>query len=275
MKLQKDVKISRRDVIEMIHMMATRGNLVRRGTVYASLGPQSSENDVRNFFSMCGFDFDKVVEECRNYEKNIPLVENIIGPTCKTMGDCKVFIQDPITGEEKVIEEGQACFSEYWQAFESSYKYFCDCINEMDYDHFKSALTFGVKSIDSYIKHRAEIYNYQKSSNILKDDKQSKVSFEDKIKIWIPIMTGGKKLKGNLNYYHFGILKGIRDNIAVHPKGTKSGIIYSDFCNDLNKFKTGIAGFLIDMHIIFEEQIPCKVIRAFHFPRIFLANEFK
>ena len=95
------------------------------------------------------------------------------------------------------------------------------------------------------------------------------VRFDDKINLWIPKMAKGKKLdKSGVNWKDFRNLRSIRDNLAIHPKFSGHGISYSDLADKINSFRTGIAGLLIQLHILFDERIPGTIIRSAYSPNV-------
>ena len=108
------------------------------------------------------------------------------------------------------------------------------------------------------------------------DNKGAKVSFEDKIKDWVPTMSGGVRLGlGGAMWTDFIFLQAIRDNDAVHTKRFAQGASFSDLASALNRFKTGIADFILQLHLIFGEPVPRVVIRARFFPEVYVPKKTK
>ncbi|MHA2403773.1 MAG: hypothetical protein ACXADH_12330, partial [Candidatus Kariarchaeaceae archaeon] len=124
-------------------------------------------------------------------------------------------------------------------------------------------------SIEAYIIHRVELWNRDNPHDCLTDSPAHKVSFDDKVDVWIPKMTGGKKLDKSIrNWMHFLDLRKIRDHVSIHPKSDGFGSSFSDLAEKINIFRTGIAGTLIQLHLLFHEKIPAIIIRAFYAPEV-------
>ena len=137
----------------------------------------------------------------------------------------------------------------------------------MRYGDFLSCVSNGVASIEAYLGQKAGIYNKRNPGKELIDNKQNKVSFDDKINEWIPIMTGGPKLnKGTQRWEHYKKLRNIRDQQQAHSKAPALG---SDLAKLLSFFRTGIAGMLLELHILFgDRNVPATIIRHAYLPDV-------
>ncbi len=102
------------------------------------------------------------------------------------------------------------------------------------------------------------------------EGKQSKVSRDDKIDKWIPTMAGGKKLnKGDQRWAHYKKLRSIRDEHQAHLKAPALGSDYRKLAKSLNLFRTGIAGMLLELHILFRSRkVPATIIRHAYLPEV-------
>ena len=70
-------------------------------------------------------------------------------------------------------------------------------------------------------------------------------------------MARGKKLDQSGNIWNtFVKLKKIRDDVTIHPKLSGFSISYSNLANNINLFKKGIARLLVDLHLLFGDDIP-------------------
>jgi hypothetical protein len=67
---------------------------------------------------------------------------------------------------------------------------------------------------------------------------------------------------------HFKYLLNIRDKEAIHPKNMSINYSYKKLNKDLNMYKTGISGMLINLHKIYRIVIPCFIIRRGFYPEI-------
>ena len=89
-------------------------------------------------------------------------------------------------------------------------------------------------------------------------------------------MSGGVRLGlGGAMWTDFIFLQAIRDNDAVHTKRFAQGASFSDLASALNRFKTGIADFILQLHLIFGEPVPRVVIRARFFPEVYVPKKTK
>lgn len=257
---------TRRASHDMILMMAKHGNGSRNLRFV-------SDADVKRFFEANRYNWDDLVQTCRKQNENVPLIENLIGSTWTVGRGRASIVTGAATDKEKEIAsvEGPASLttSSYLQLFENALDSFHRCMERASFGDFQSCVSNGVASVDAYIAHRAWLYNAGHPSELLVDTKETKVSQDTKIDEWIPKMSGGRKLnKSGLNWNHFKRLRGIRDELAVHIKQPAIGITYQQLCEFLNLFRTGIAGLLIDLHLIFDERIPCKIIRYAYLPDV-------
>lgn len=266
-KLQYKPKISRRSSKEMILLFAKYGNH-GLGDFGASL---NSDADVKRFVASQGSDFDRIVERCRDFSENVPFFENLVGGTWEVTPGATVSIVDNNTKEERQKVTGPGTISSYgyWAAFEISVEARDRAVNNKSFGDFLSAVVSGIASIEGYINYRAEIWNKKHPGNQLIDSRENKVSLDDKFDDWIPIMASGRKLdKSKISWAHFKILRGIRDNVSIHPKDPSQGVSLKDLAEGINMFRTGIAMLLVQPHILFEERIPSVIIRAMHMPDV-------
>ena len=109
-------------------------------------------------------------------------------------------------------------------------------------------------------RHRVEPQKSKRCALI--DNSTNKVPFNKKIDDWFPKMTGGKKLeKGGLKFQDFAQLKSIRDDETVHPKTSGHVKSLREFAQTVDRFRTGIAGVLFDLHVMFSLPVPADIIR--------------
>ena len=81
-------------------------------------------------------------------------------------------------------------------------------------------------------------------------------------------MTGGNKLDKSRNWEHFKRLRGIRDNLTIHPKQPRHSVKYTELADLINTFGMGVAGILIDLHIVCRNWIPPHIIRGYYAPEV-------
>jgi hypothetical protein len=229
-----------------------------------------SDADVKRGYKLNNIDFQKLVEDCRDFTKHVPFYENLSGSTFTAGGGLQVARVNMI-GNEDMVTNGPANVTliGYWAAFELACEARERAIEKSLYTEFLTAVTQGLASIESYINYRAEIWNITHSEDRLIDSRQDKVSLDSKIDYWIPKMTGGKKLDKSKAYWeNFKKLRAIRDDLAIHPKSSGYIIALNVLAEKINLFRSGVAELLIQIHLLFDERIPAIIIRAAYLPEI-------
>ncbi len=214
--------------------------------------------------------FNRIVEECRDFSKSVPKFENLAGSTWETNvdGDSYVKVFDRKTGETitSLHRPGIISLYSYQYLFEHSVSELNESIKQKSYNKLLDSITNGIASIEAFIRFQADIYNRSHPDNQLIDNKANKVSFDDKIDCWIPQMTGCRVDKSQQNWNNFKILMNIRDNEHIHRKKFAVGIEIDKLVKFINLFPNGIAGFLFDLHVVFKWRIPSKIVRYKFFP---------
>lgn len=233
-----------------------------------------TDADVKKAFLANGIEFQELVEKCRNYNEVIPLFENFTGSTFISSNDGRASVMSLETGiEDSFIDgPGEIVMSKYFSDYEKAYRHIGDAIEKMKFDDLQSAIFWGATSIESYINYRAKIWNEKNPADKLIDSKDKKVSIDNKIDIWLPKMSNRKIDKGTSDWRDYIELRGIRDNEIVHAKSAGSGISYEKLGVLINKFSTGIAGTLFQLHRMFDEKIPAKIIRGKYAVKVELTN---
>ena len=67
-------------------------------------------------------------------------------------------------------------------------------------------------------------------------------------------------------------MKKIRDTEHAHTKSPALQITYRELCKRLNIFRSGIAGLLLDLHILFGDRVPSKITKYAYHPDIKLVT---
>lgn len=178
-------------------------------------------------------------------------------------------------GNEVVVmsESGTMVDATSTALFEKATEDFDRSLSQMNYVEFLSAVANGLASIEAYIARKAYQYNVRNPDRPLLDDNKNKVSFEDKVKKWVPQMADEKLNLGGTNWAHFQRLKKARDIEHTHSKSPALHITFRELCKLLNLFRSGIAGMLLNLHALFREKTPSIIVKyAFH-PEIKLEYE--
>lgn len=267
-KLQRKEKISWHASRELVLTMAKHGN--HYYDTYYNINLRT-DDEVKRFFSTRGVDFQDVVQKCRLFKKSVPFFENLIGSTWHVLEGTQVSRVDANTGKKnlEVNGPGTITMSTYWAQYEEAEKIIEQAIKNSSSIKFQSALVLGIASIESYINYRAEEWNKTHPNDLIQDSKRQKVSFDNKIDVWIPKLAGGKRLdKSIINWSDFKDLRKIRDDHVIHSKTSGYSISDQKLAEYINKFRTGIAKLLVQLHILFNEKIPSRIIRGAYAPDV-------
>jgi hypothetical protein len=261
-KLQYKSKLSKNQAKDKICAHAMFGN---HGKTPRPKSPQ----EVQAYFLQKGVNTDRIVEECRNYKNFVPEFENLVGSTWKTEG-ASVSLVD---SEREVINEMKEPGLFIWSNCEAHLEAACAArdraVAENSYSAFQECLSQGFASIEAFFNTQARVWNKQYPDNELIDSETHKVSLEDKIEEWVPVMSSGRKIdKTGKVWNDFKSLKKVRDENAIHPKLPGQGITYKAFTKQLNAFRFGIAQLLANLHLTLGLPVPSVVINAIHMPDV-------
>jgi hypothetical protein len=265
-------KRSHQDTQEMVLTMAKYGNhyIEKREGVRLE-----TDEDVKRYVEEeYDITFYDLVELCRSKDEKVSIFENVLGSGWQvSAGGDKVSYVDE-SGDKTVLasdgESGTFTVPGYLGLFEQAVDEFNRCLNSKQYGDFLSCISNGVASIEGYLGQKVKSHNKHNPGKALIDNKQNKVSFDDKINKWIPILTGGTKLnKGTQRWEHYKKLRNIRDQQQAHLKAAALGADYRKLAKMLNLFRTGIAGMLLDLHIVFgERNVAATIIRHSYLPEV-------
>ncbi|MBA2714761.1 MAG: hypothetical protein H0U55_14545 [Rubrobacteraceae bacterium] len=256
----------RKDARDMVMALALYGNHYHE----SDWGNLSTTRRVEEFFAAGDYTLGEVIEECRDKDSRVPLLENLIPISgWKVGGGPGVVVSHTDSeGNEVARLEGESGFmvaATDAALFEKAVDDFERAIARMSYTEYLSALANGLASIEAYIAQKAYQHNVRNPGDELLDDKDHKVAFEDKIREWAPKMAGAKLDLGNKHWAHFQRLKRVRDTEHTHTKSPALHISYRELCKLLNLFRTGIAGLSLNLHALFGDTTPSVVVKyAFH-----------
>jgi hypothetical protein len=267
--LQTKPKISRKAAVDKLCAFARFGN--------HGCAPRPTSNpEVEQFLLARQVNTFALIERLRDPAEHIPFFENLIGATWSASGGGEWSVVSS-TGKKLASVSGPGIISmnDCQAAFETSTKARDRAINEQSMFSIYECLTFGIASIEAFFERASSAWNESHPSNNLIDISSNKVKLEDKITTWLPIMSGGKAFdKSNRQWNDFKVLKRIRDNHAIHPKGGQA-MSLSDMAKYLNSFRHGIAHLLGNLHVILHCPVPAVVINAIYFPDVIIVERRK
>ncbi len=230
-----------------------------------------TRKQVVQFYAVQGFDFNSVVEQCRNHNNPIPYFENLITSTWDAHpGDGQIAIVDQNLNEQVQVQDtGVIEFSTYEAKFRAACKARDRAVNEGSVDGLQECLAQGQASIEAFIGWRASLWNDSHPEDPLQDSAQKRFSLEDKIKEWIPKITRGKEIPRDGKMWNdFIRLKRLRDDFVIHPKKSKYTFSYKEIARSLNSFRSGFADLLGRMHCLMGIPVPAIIINAVTWPDV-------
>ncbi|HEY3160223.1 MAG TPA: hypothetical protein VGJ78_14760 [Vicinamibacterales bacterium] len=237
-----------------------------------------SDSAVRRFMEDRGDDFDAIVEECRDPARAAPFENRLVGGfgTVRTGSGGSVSIEDTATGEELAVlkEDGVLVDSVYQHQFYTAVAALTRVVENTSLADLESAIVHGIASIEGYLNYRAGRWNRSHPEAQLVDSKESKVTFEEKVRQWIPVMARGQTLDlGDERWRNFLTLQSLRDHWTIHPKQSARAMPFREIATYANMFRAGIAGLLMAMHKLFGERIPSQIIRAHYAAEVEVVDE--
>ena len=268
-------KISQEAAEEYIMLIAKFGDNIMNSSQSNFL--RAKDWKIKEIIYSRNCDYRKIKERCRYpYQEPIPFMHNLMtaGGLWHVSGG-SLSITNALTGvsEEILSEDGVASLNNCATYYETAHNSLIKISEEQKYDEINNLVIYGVASIEAFVNYLAVDYNKLNPPNSLKDSKQVKISFEEKIDQWIPIIIPGRRFdKGTKVWTDFEYIQSIRDN-CIHPKTTTNAQSITEIVRILNCFKNGISGFLIELHKMKNNiHIPTTIIRDFYTP-IFYVNE--
>lgn len=218
---------------------------------------------------------EEYAEEARTFSKYCYL-ENILDHQPKWTSSSAPSVIE-FVGEKEIIRDFPIGTNEYALStvdalFFDSYTYFVKSVEESNIPDFISSVNKGISAIEYSLRKAAENYNIINGGNILIDDINNKVSFNDKIDKWIPTITGKKFDKSTKTWESFQILREFRNDKDQHFKGLY-GFNYDNKLKLMNIYKHGIASMIFELEKMFGNRISSLIIRAKYFPTINLVKE--
>lgn len=134
-------KRSLKQAREMVMMMAMYSS---NSVTTQRKMPLASEEEVLQLFKANGYDFDQVLEECRERDSAVPLVENLLGSVCYMSGN---------EGVEAIIT------SNYQASFEAAVDHLDRAVSNWTFGDIESAIVRGIGSVESFILYQTGLWN--------------------------------------------------------------------------------------------------------------------
>lgn len=242
---------------------------------YSEPGRQfRNEKEVRRLIANIGSDFDRLVERLRDPRRQVDFFENLfLNARWHVGGDANVGIVENATGEKTDLMKGpgEIIASAYRAAYEDAEDALTQTMKSPSSKNALDALVSGASSLEAYLHHRIDIWNKTHPENTLPQDCKSD-KFDHKVSDLIPVMTGRRFVKSGKTWSDYKVLMKYRNDLAVHPKRDAYSLSYNILVDIVNRFRHGITGLLVDLHIHFREPAPIRIIREQYAPEAELVD---
>jgi hypothetical protein len=143
-----DERRGRRETRDMILNMGKYGNHNKHFE-----RPFDTDEDVVTYLREEGFDFERLVDTCRQKDQNVPRLENLI--TSEWIGVSPLGEHLVVTNSRGEVlsgfrdgESGRMTMSTYWSRFERAVTSFDHCLETTSYEDLLSALSSGARRAD-------------------------------------------------------------------------------------------------------------------------------
>lgn len=243
------MKISEKQVKKLIFDLVKYSDHSNR-----SLTAGLKNKTIEQWFEQNKYPFKRLVSDTRDWGYTVPFVENTM--------DSKVYISGA----------GIINVSDYQGEFESALAYRDAVINNADIEAYHLCIAKLFASLASYLYHKAECYNAENEDQ-LEDAQGSPVSLEEKIKLWVPILSGGKELdssKKSWDLFQAQLAQCNKD--AIHPECLAQDLSSVELAEKVNDLRGGIINIMYELHVLLNDEIKSQLVRAVYFPDVYVSE---
>ena len=208
---------------------------------------------IEQWFEQNKYPFKRLVSDARDWGYTVPFVENTL--------DSKVYISGA----------GIINVSDYQGEFESALEYRDAAINNADIETYNLCIAKLFASLASYLYHKAECYNAENEDK-LEDAQGSSVSLDEKIKLWVPILSGGKELDSSKKSWDlFQVQLAQCNKDAIHPQCSAQDLSSVELAEKVNDLRGGIINIMYELHVLLNDEIKSQLVRAVYFPDVYVS----
>ena len=273
-KLIADDWLSAREARELIF------HFIRWGEHSYHYLRQLTNRSIEAELAMRGYDLSKQVSELQNNPyRCIAEFENLlaggtyeitVSPGAKVTASLNV---DGVEITRRDVEE----HSVLRQAHSADFLAACNArdvaIQKLSFDNFYTSVSKGFSSIEAYFSLRVAVYNnHCKDPAKRLEEKRPKggfVSLDEKIKDWLPIMTGvNLDISKSPGWADYKYLRKIRNDVVIHPKPDAGLSTLDELADGINRFRYGVGGLMFVLHQSFKEPAQSSIIRAMLYPTV-------
>lgn len=230
-----------------------------------------------------GYNLPAVVGELReNPHRAITYFENLLeSGTFEVSASPGVemkhsFIVDGVTFGEKTVNGHAVVRMSHEAEFTSACQARDAAIVNSSFDSFYTALTKGFASLEAYFSLRVAVHNAKCALADRLEEKRPKggfVSFDTKLREWLPQLTGvSVDLGQSPGWEDFLYLRNLRNDVVIHPKPGAGLSTLEELADGLNRFRTGIGSLMFVLHQAFRKPMQRSIIRAMRYPTVRVVN---
>lgn len=227
-----------------------------------------SDNDVQQFFTSHGYNWNILVESMRIPGNPLPLAENLIGSSYIVVG-CGKHDTSTIMHHGKPIValkgSGEIAMFDYHPKYDQAIACRKRAIKYGQYTELLNCVSNGIASIESYINTQAAYWNNNHPNDTLDVHNQDKL--DTKLNDWLEKMTGNR-LKNSSSWNHFDDYRTLNNKKLKHATEPAYAVSFAEMAITLNKFRCAIARTLFELHIAFKQMVPPSIIRGMYFPDV-------
>ncbi|MFT5808972.1 MAG: hypothetical protein ACI9LG_003300 [Moritella dasanensis] len=221
---------------------------------------------IEQWFEENKYPFKRLVSDTRNWHYTVPFVENTL--------DSKVYVSG----------EGILNVNDYQGEFDSALAYRDVTINNADiaagYAAYYACITKLFASLTSYLSSKVERFNAEKESSLedfqglgQDENEQTSVSLEDQVKLWVPILSGGKSLDINNKSWTLFIAQLVQCNEhASNPTLSTDDVSAKQLADNVNNLRGGIISIMYELHVLLNDEIKSQLIRSVYFPDVYVSE---
>jgi hypothetical protein len=228
-----------------------------------------SNTAIEYWFKQNGVSWKKLVEEVRFLSKNVPFVENLIGYEIALEGavdnvKCAIYHYGYQVAE--LSGAGKLNVFDYHAKYLKAFEARETTVKRSDYSDLLNCVTHGIASVESYVTAKANLCNQRAGRLLFSVDEVS--NLDDKLNNWLFDMTGYRMNQSGVIWNHFTDLKDLNNKKFKHTSQGAQANSYDVMAKIINKFRTGIARMLFELHKLFKEPVPSKIIRGIYLPEV-------
>lgn len=234
-----------------------------------------SDAEVRRILEDEGYPWCRTVKELRqDCRRPVPHLENLVlgSVTIESVPGIVVahrWVVDGVELPQWPVFSGMNLELDYRTKFREACAARERCIEHGALADMLTLVTSAYGAIESFMTLRAFVYNAGVGAGQqLEDTMAHPVSLRDKIRNWLPLMSGSSiNFGASPSWTVFLKWETIRHDRAIHPKMHMPPLSVEDMAGIINEFRD-VAGLMFTLQRAFDPSIPSDVLRSMVYPAI-------